>query len=249
MYEDIYKKISDSLINAFSPFIESQTAFISNAFNSITDTLQESLCSIAAGYSQNTAAILANEIAALVNAMIPAIELPCISLPDVNFLKEINFQEEYIELTEDDCNAINTLLESPDTNNDASGKVSKGKIAVEDFIKAILIPIFAILLPMMQNSYYNKIVSLESQKEQIREQEYQAQVLQTMSDMVNSLELIQESLERLPAHDSHAEESQHYFDDIQEILDKFQDTVSGCCNTDSTVPDTPTSSGTDIYKE
>lgn len=249
MYEDIYKNLSDSLLYAFSPLIEQQAKLASNALNSISEALQESFYNLATYYNQNIAVDLANQIFALTSVMVSAIEIPSISLPALNFLKEIDFQSGYIELTEDDCDSINTLLNSSVASTDVPAKVSKGKINVVDFIKTVLIPVLALLLPMMQNSFYNKQASLESQKAQIQEQEYQAQILQTMSDMVNALESIQESLNSRSVSDSDTEESRYYLDDIQQTLDKVQDIVSEYCNTDSTVSDVHASSETDIHRE
>lgn len=111
-----------------------------------------------------------------------------------DFLKRINIQEDFIELTENDCDTINTLLESSDAPHPPT-KISKGKMAVTEFIKAVLIPILAFLLPMMQNAYYNKITSLESKNQQIQEQEYCEQILQSLTDFQNSLTAIQEAQE------------------------------------------------------
>ncbi len=90
-------------------------------------------------------------------------------------MKNVDFQQDYINLTEDDCDSINAILQSPD---DTLPKVSKGKIAVSDFVKTILIPILAIFLPMLLTIYYHKIDSIESQKRYIEELQLKEEELQ-----------------------------------------------------------------------
>lgn len=103
-------------------------------------------------------------------------------LPALDFLTEINLQKDYIELTEDDCNSINALLESSDPAIDDSEKVSKGKMSVTDFIKNVLIPILAILLPMLLTIYYHKVDSIESEKRHIEELQLKEKELQLKED-------------------------------------------------------------------
>lgn len=94
-----------------------------------------------------------------------------------DFLKRINIQEDFIELTENDCDSINALLESSNST-DVLPKISKGKIKLVDFIKTILIPILAIILPMLLTFYYHKVDSIESQKRHIAELQIKQEELQ-----------------------------------------------------------------------
>lgn len=145
-----------------------------------------------------------NQLSAIYDSMPAAVEIPTIEFPfdSLNFLKDIDFQQDYIDLTENDCDSINAILRPSDASEDAPLKVSKGKMAVSDFIKTILFPLFLALLQMMHTSYYNKLEAIDSQKvymeeHQLKEEEIQLlkkqiqlqqQEIQNISDYATSLE-------------------------------------------------------------
>ncbi len=118
-------------------------------------------------------------ISEVCNSISQTIELSPTSFDSLSFLRNIDFQEEYIDLTDEECDSINTILQSPDAFDDAPPKVSKGRIAVSDFIKTILIPILAILLPLLLTAYYHKVDSIESQKRYIEESQLKKKELQS----------------------------------------------------------------------
>lgn len=120
-----------------------------------------------------------DQISEVCNSISQTIELSPTSFDNLSFLRNIDFQEEYIDLTDEECDSINTILQSPDAFDDAPPKVSKGRIAVSDFIKTILIPILAILLPLLLTAYYHKVDSIESQKRYIEESQLKKKELQS----------------------------------------------------------------------
>ncbi len=154
--------------------------------------LEDLFCSIKLNYSYviNQLSEIADLLTKVCQSAISNSELLTKPQYSFEFLKNIDLHNEYIDLTEDDCSSINILLESSGISDDAP-PVSKGKMAVSDFIGAILIPILAILLPMMQNSCYNKMNSLEAQNKQ----EYCDQTVQILTEIQHSLIQIQESQE------------------------------------------------------
>lgn len=198
MYDDIYTNLSDSLTH----FVNAQQLQVDLPFQSLNDlsvSMQESICNISThlnqvimddwidrltavydSISQSQLYITdwMDQLSAVYDSMSHVIEFPSISIDALSILKNIDLQEEYIDLTDDDCDLINTILQSPNSSDDALPKVSKGKISVTDFIKTILIPILAILLPMLLTIYYHKIDSIESQKQHIEELQQKKKELQ-----------------------------------------------------------------------
>lgn len=247
MYTDSYKYLSEIMQKSFSSISSTYLESTQKSFETLIESAKYLAQVTLSGYSVENLRNLLSYLSDLCKDSVS--NIPEVKNDSFDFLSNVVVQDEHVELTEADCDSINTLLSSSIASKDVPAKVSKGKIKVVDFIKTVIIPILALLLPMMQNSFYNKQASLESQKTQIQEQEYQAQVLQTMSDMVNALESIQESLNSRSVSGSDPEENRYYFDDIQQTLDKVQDIVSELRNTDSTVSDMPASSESATHKE
>lgn len=176
MHEDICS-LSASLI-------ESQAKLASKALYSMTESTRKLLYELASGYNQSLVANF-KQLTETISAIASSVKFPPVQLPDLDFLTEINLQKDYIELTEDDCNSINALLESPGSANDESEKVSKGKIAVSDFIKSILIPIFIALIQILQTSYDNKMNAIESQKAQMEAQQLQDEEIKLLNKQIS----------------------------------------------------------------
>lgn len=198
MYDDIFRNWSESLTSV-TDTLQLQTELAYQSLNNLSASMQESIYNISTHLDQFISTDWANQFSAVCDSisqapifiptwidqfsavydsMPPVIEFSSTAFDSLNFLKDIDFHKEYIELTDDDCNSINTILQSPGASDDIPFKVSKGKIAVSDFIKTILIPILAILLPMLLTAYYHKVDSIESQKRyievlQLKEKEFQ----------------------------------------------------------------------------
>lgn len=183
MYEDICKNLSTSLLTAFSPLIESQAELASKALYSMTESTRKLLYELASGYNQSIA-IDFKQLTETICAIASAIESSSVQLPNLNFLSEINLQKDCVELTEDDCDSISTILDSSDTPHSLT-KISKEKIAVPDFIKSILIPIFIALLQMLQTSYYNKMNAIESQKAYMETHQLQDEEIKLLYEQIS----------------------------------------------------------------
>lgn len=163
-----------------------------------------------------------NQLSAIYGSMPAAVEIPTIESPfeSLSFLKDIDFHQDYINLTEDDCDSINTILQPSDTSEDAPLKISKGKIAVSDFIKTILIPILSILLPTLLTIYYHKIDSIESQKRYIEELQLKEKELQLKEEELHIKEQqLQNDIEQKKLLENILIETQslsEYFESLQE---------------------------------
>lgn len=177
MYENSYKLLAETMRTTLASIVTSYTESSKLAFSALTTQITE-LCNIIMPiYSSEHFMDLASQMSELCKNMLSILNNP--TMPDnaFDFLNNINLQDEYIELTEDNSNSINTFLESSNAANDAPEKIQKGKIAVPDFIKSVLIPVLSILLPMLLNLYYHKVNSIESQKQYIAELQLQEEEL------------------------------------------------------------------------
>lgn len=143
-------------------------------------------------------------------------EIPKIPLDAFDFIHKINFQDDCIDLTEDNCNTVNTLLNLTDSLT-PSTIIPNTKTPMNQFIISILIPVIIGLLQLGQNAYYHQQDSIESLRTQVQEQEqkYRNQILTLLTDIQNSLSDLQESHQCTssdePFHQS--EESVHTTDD------------------------------------
>ncbi|MCM1191982.1 MAG: hypothetical protein NC123_17030 [Butyrivibrio sp.] len=201
MHEYIYKGISNAIVNALSPLTESQVEYTSKVISSINETLQESLRNLTAFYNSNSAIESAKYLSEICRSILPAINSCSAPIENLDFLKDLNFQEYYVELTKNDCDSINTILESSNSSS-VPPKTSKGKMSIPDFVKSVLIPILMTLAQMLYTNYHNKLDALESQKRYIEERQLhedeiqllreqihlQEQELQTITDYAQSLE-------------------------------------------------------------
>lgn len=198
MYDDILRNWSETFENV-TESLQLQTELAYQSLNNLSASMQDSIYNISTHLDQIISTDWANQfsavcdsisqvpifmttwmdqLSAIYDSMPRAIEFSSIAFDSLNFLKDIDFQEEYIELTDDDCNSINTILQSPGASDDNPPKVSKGKIAISDFIKTILLPILAILFPILLTAYYHKVDSIESQKRYIEESQLKEKELQ-----------------------------------------------------------------------
>lgn len=237
MYDDIFKNWSESLANVTNTF-QLQSELAIQSLNNLSASMQESIYNISAQFDQiittdwvdKLSAVYdsisqvqiyetdwINRLSTVYDSMTHVIEFPFISFDGLSFLKDIDFQQEYINLTDDDCDSINTILQAP---NDTLPKVSKGKIAVADFIKTILIPILAILLPMLLTIYYHKIDSIESQKHHIEELQLKEKELQLKEEELHIKEQqLQNDIEQKELLENILIEAQslsEYFESLQE---------------------------------
>lgn len=246
MYEDIYKKLSDSMVYSFSPLIELKSKLDFSDLDSITETLQKSCSNLTTYCNQKITIDFAEHLSALANSLVSTVEIPSISLPDLRFLKEINFQEKYIELTESECDSVNILLKSSNAANDESVKVSKGKLSMTDFIKTVLIPILAFFAPMLLTIYYHKIDSIESQKLrieelQLKEEELRIEEQQLQNDIAQTevLKNILIQIQNFPEYLESLQAAPECPSEVPVILDKAPEPFGEDPNYSAEVPGSP----------
>lgn len=270
MNEDYYLQISESIQKAFAPISDVCTKFMPEITDNLITSAETISNLISSICSTEQIENMTLQLASLSKAVIPNISnMPTFPVEIFDFLKNIDFDGNYVNLAEDDCNTINTILKSSNTV-DVPVKISKGKIALTDFIKTVLIPILAILLPMIQNSYYHKVNSIESQKAhieelqlqekqlQIREQELQIreqelhiaeQQLQNDIEQKEVLENILTELQYFPEYFESLPEVPECPDEAQKPFGEVPDFPAGTQDNDLSNPDVSNNSEIDIHKE
>lgn len=179
MYSNNYKLLAETIENAIAPLEKSYSADAFKAsLDEFTSKTKELYAIMEPVYSSEHFKQLALQLSDLCKSTLLILENSEIPEDSLAFLDSIDLQNEYVELTEDDCKSINNLLESSDSSNDANPKVSKGKMSMADFIKSVLIPILAIILPILLTIYYHKVDSIESQKRYLEEIQLKERELQ-----------------------------------------------------------------------
>lgn len=195
MNENIYNHLSDIIQKAFSPIINSQPEF-----DTLKDSIEKLTHTLASCYTKPLANSL-SQLSDLCNTRLLKIELPRIPPNALSFIDEINFREECIDLTESECDSINTLFELADIESPLKVE-SHSKISTIQFVISILIPIIIGFLQLWQNEQHSNSDSIEAQKEQIKEQEYYNGIIQDLSAIINSLNELQESQVSCPCNHS-----------------------------------------------
>lgn len=158
-----------------------------------------------------------------------ALESVIISPGIFNFLNDIDFQSGYIELNEDNCDSINSILESSNIAN-APLKVSKGKFSLTNLL-SLLISILGILLSI----HYHKIDSVESQKSSMREYQLKKEENRLLKEQ---LHIQERELQVIDEHTKFLENT------INELIDhiKSQENSQAIPESDSEIFEFPMSS-------
>ncbi len=186
MIEDICKNMSGTLTDAFSSSILLQSELALKSLDSLAESLEKFACKLSSCIMENLTANISAQIPEIIDAILPVIELPTLKLESFNFFKNLNFQENYVKLSEEDCHSIDSILGPFNVSGNIPIKVTNQKMAVSDFIKSVLIPILAILLPMLLTIYYHKIDSIESQKCRMEELRQKEEALNTMKQQLQN---------------------------------------------------------------
>lgn len=135
----------------------------------------------------------------LSNSMSSIVEKAGIPQNSFDFLKELNFQNEHIELTEENCDAINTLSRLSSTENPVI-VTPNSKTSTVQFVISILIPIIIGFLQLWQNERHYKQDSIVAQNAKMQEQECYEQAIQILLEIIDSPNEIQESQESCPSN-------------------------------------------------
>ena len=202
-YSNNYKYLAETIRKSLTPIAELYTKSTKASFDELTYKLKE-LCNIMVPmYSAEHFKELALQISDLQKNMLLILNNPEIPDNALDFLEDIDIQNEYVELTEENCDSINALLDL--TNVEGTPKVNPNeKTPAIQFWLSIIIPIIIGFLQLWQNENHYKLDSIETQNVQIQEQERYEQIMQSLSDIIDSLNEIRESQESCPCNHSDA---------------------------------------------
>lgn len=265
MQENYYKNLSEILQKSLSNIPESYFKLPQDSINALSKSAKAISASVYPSNLTDQLAEITTALSALSKATLSNVESTTIFSNALNFFGNINLQNEqneHIELTENDCDSINTILKSSNTV-DVPAKISKGKIALADFIRTVLIPILAILLPMIQNSYYHKVNSIESQKAHIEELQIQEQELQIREQELHTaeqqlqndieqkeiLENILTKIQCLPEYFEFLPKVPEYPNEVQKPFDEVPSSLADIHDIEPITHDVPNNSVSGIHKD
>lgn len=202
MYTNSYHFLAETMKNALAPIAKLYNADTFKAsLDELTSKMKELYTIMMPAYSPEHFKELALQLSDLCKNMLLTLESPEISEDSLTFLDNIDFQNEYVKLSAEDCNSINTLIDL--SNVDETPKVTPtDKMPTIQFLLTIIIPIIIGFLQLWQNENHYKLDSIEAQNAQIQEQERYDQIIQSLSDIIDSLNEIQESQESCPCNHS-----------------------------------------------
>lgn len=201
MLTNSYKLLAEVMENAFAPIAEFYTETTKASLNTIACQAKELCETIMPVYSPENFNKLASQISDLCNIILLSFDGSSGEEESLSFFETIDFQSEFVELTEEDCNSINSLLELTSVEN--APKISPhDRTPTIQFILSIVIPMIIGILQMRQSENHYKLDSIETQNIQAQEQERYEQIMQGMSDIIDSLNELQESQESRPCNHS-----------------------------------------------
>lgn len=205
MSENIYKNLADTFQETIAPLLAIQTETTQMSINALGESLKNITSILTTSLNPSASLIeTSKQLSYLCKIMLSSLTItdaPPISDNAFDFLEEIDFQNEYIELTEENCDSINELLDLTDTEN-SSKVMPADKTPTIQFIISVLVPIIIGFLQLWQNEEHYKLDSIEAQNVQMQEQENYEQIMQKLSDIIDSLNELQESQESCPCNHS-----------------------------------------------
>lgn len=104
----------------------------------------------------------------------------------------IRIHNDSVEISDESSEALSSIIEYPQYKQQPVKKFS-----FEDFVALVLFPLILALLPMLQTSYYHHLDSLEAQKQQLAESEYQERFLEIESEYSENIKNLNDTLNNI----------------------------------------------------
>lgn len=104
----------------------------------------------------------------------------------------IRIHNDSVEISDESSEVLSSIIEYPQYKQQPVKKFS-----LENFVTLILFPLILALLPMLQTSYYHHLDSLESQKQQLAESEYQERLLEIESEYSENIKNLNDTLNNI----------------------------------------------------
>jgi len=225
----VSSNVSMILHPAYESSLQRVSALIQNI--SIPKHLLESICTMNNALLQdyvNSFNIQTKALNQLTHTLTQSIVDNFSSIGSINYsqlFEGITINDDNVEITDESLEAINTLF------NEATEQVSQKielpitkRMTIKEFLLVVVYPLILIVIPMLQNSYYQKINALELQKQQMDSNVYQEQIYElnnTVSQLNNTigslLEYLESSQDSLKQNqDFHLPEEASEFDSLAE---------------------------------
>lgn len=111
-----------------------------------------------------------------------------------NIFNKATVSDDHVELSDDDLETISNIFEPCDMKVSKDPSTGINKISFRDFVISILIPIIMMLLPMIQNEYYQKVNLLEAQKDNISQAEFENKICDLLEEQNITMDKISDAL-------------------------------------------------------
>ena len=115
------------------------------------------------------------------------------SLDFSNILKVIQICDDSVEISSEASKAALYLL----TEHPQEDPRPVKKISFESFLVGVLIPVLLFIASLLQNAYYHRLDSLDSQKQQLAESEYMKDRLELDAELTQTLKNIDITLKNI----------------------------------------------------
>lgn len=234
------------------------------AVDDLNKTIKTSLQTLTFPYSSDYLTKTSVLLHELCQTICTEIKIPTISPECFDFLKNVDFKNESIELTKNDYDSINTILEASISNNPPL-EAPKKKITKIEFISLIIsiLGILLSLLSFLQTKYYHELDNIESQKAHIEELQLKEEELHLMKQQLQNEEEQKETLEKIlielqnlsENYKSYQEASEYLceshksLDQVPKPLSEVPYSADGTQDNALSSPDAPKNLEVDIYKE
>lgn len=191
-------KVTQSTLDNTLTISQDSMALLCESIISITNSISEtsnltfqSVCETFLGTVQNI-----SEITKLVNDDVYNVF--------ESFFENVSISENKISVSDDDLQSISEVIDLPLESLKLKDKATLNSMSWQDFWISILIPIILALLTIWQSKYYHDLDTLNSERQQLEESEYQERLIEIQKERLEveqeilfNLEIISDSLEKL----------------------------------------------------
>lgn len=189
MFSDSLAILRESINDSFAPLLAS--LFMQKTIDILSDNVGQLAFSLAHSVLENIDCnILSNACHQLIA------DLVSITLPTYDFSSLVDsstLNKDYVSLSDD---AVKALTNFFNEQEEPVPKISS-QMSVKEFLLAVLLPLVCMILPMMQNSYYHHLDSIEAQKAQLQEAEYQEAIMNLEALHAEELEELNSNITEL----------------------------------------------------
>lgn len=212
---DSFTALRDSICNAFSPLMTPEYMYAS--LDALSDSANELASVLAHSVLENfDYDILRDSCHRLVT------HLSVLSLTTYDFhslFNNITLNDDYVSITDD---AAESIIDFFKEQEEPIPNISS-RMFIKDFFLVILLPLICTILPMIQNSHYQKLNAIEAQKNQLQESEYREAILNLETQHAKELEEINSNINELLQYLESVQDTDLSDTDVQSLLSDVQE--------------------------